>query len=106
MGITWDQYAALSRVSFAEGRKRLEEARDALAGANFDRASIAAHTFKGIAATLGGYACRELAITLEWRTRDNDVQAATALLDRIDAQWEQVGNALAHWRAPTDQGPA
>ena len=106
MGITWEQYASLSKVSFAEGRKRLEEAREALAQGNVERASIAAHTFKGIAATLGGYACRELAIALEWRTRDNDLQAATPLLDRIDAQWEQVGEALAHWRAPTDQEPA
>ena len=106
MGISWDQYGALSRVSFAEGSKRLAEARQALDGDDFSRAGLAAHTFKGIAATLGGYSCRELAVRLEQASRNGETATARDVLDRIAADWEAVGRALAQWRAPDAQEPA
>ncbi len=102
MGITWTQYRDVSRASFAEGSQRLAEARQAVANAEFGRAAIAAHTFKGAAATLGAYQCRELAVAWEKAVRDQDAAASRDLGAKAAAAWEAVGEALESWRKPGD----
>jgi PAS domain S-box-containing protein len=102
MGISWEQYGELSQVSFREGRGRLDEVRLAMAAGDFERAGIAAHTFKGAAATLGAYSCRDMAVTLERAVRAGETEQAREVLDRIVAAWEAVGQAQAAWQAPGD----
>jgi PAS domain S-box-containing protein len=100
MGISWEQYQALQQVSAVEGERRLVEAGQAIADADFERAAIAVHTFKGAAATLGAYSCRHLAVLLEGAVRRSDVAESQVLHRQLASLWEQVRRALAAWRGP------
>ena len=105
MGISWKDYAELSRVSYAEGQVRLGEVRTALATGNFERATLAAHTFKGIAATMGAYSSREMGLALEQAVRAANSQAASELLTRLGPLWEAAGRALDQWQEPEEGEP-
>ncbi|MHC1713157.1 MAG: ATP-binding protein [Solidesulfovibrio sp.] len=102
MGISWKQFEGLTHVSFSEGERRLLEAGQALAAGNFDKAAIAAHTFKGTAATLGAYSSRQLAMALEKAVRQGDVEASLELHRQLVLLWEQVREALQVWRTPSE----
>ena len=103
MGISWNQYAGVSRVSFDEALRRLDQAGAALASGNLEEAAIAAHTVKGAAATLGAYSSRDLAGTLEKALRRNDVDAARAAQAALVGLWRRVGAAFAGWRPPAGE---
>jgi len=100
MGISWQQYADLAQVSFTEGERRLAETAKALAAGDFEQARLAAHTFKGTAATLGAYACRQAAVTLEGALRDENAAQSRTLLDRLERLWEDVRRAVKDWHIP------
>lgn len=102
MGILWKDYAALTRVSYGEGQDRLGDVRAALTAGDVARAAIAAHTFKGIAATMGAYSCRDLGVDLEKALRADKIREAGELLDRLVPLWQAVGQALDAWQAPSD----
>ena len=70
-------------------------------------AAIAVHTFKGAAATLGAYSCRELAVGLEKSVRAGEIETAKAQLAHLTALWASVSQARAAWQVPRDdQDPA
>jgi signal transduction histidine kinase/CheY-like chemotaxis protein/uncharacterized membrane protein affecting hemolysin expression/HPt (histidine-containing phosphotransfer) domain-containing protein len=100
MGISWEQFQGLTEVSFSEGERRLVEAGQAIAAGDFDKAAIAAHTFKGTAATLGAYSCRQLAMDLEKVIRRGDVGMSLSLHHQLVMLWEQVREALQNWQRP------
>jgi len=102
MGISWKDYGALSLVSYGEGRDRLVEMRERLAAGDGARAAIAAHTFKGTAATMGASSCRELGVALEQALRTGNLRQAGELLDRLGPLWEAAGRALEAWQMPPD----
>uniref|UniRef100_I2PWT9 histidine kinase n=1 Tax=Desulfovibrio sp. U5L TaxID=596152 RepID=I2PWT9_9BACT len=103
MGISWNQYAGVSRVSFDEALRRLDQAGAALVSGNLEEAAIAAHTVKGAAATLGAYSSRDLAGTLEKALRRGDADAARQAQAALAALWRRVGEAFADWRPPADE---
>ena len=103
MGISWRQYADLAKVSFAEGQRRLAETGEALAAGDFESARLAAHTFKGTAATLGAYACRQAAVTLEKALREEDTAKSNALFAHLSRLWDTAGQAFQGWRVPDDE---
>jgi PAS domain S-box-containing protein len=102
MGISWDQYVELSHVSFREGCSRLDEASQALDSGDIDRAVIAVHTFKGAAATLGAYSCRDQAVTLEQAVRAGRIEAAQDHLAGLQAVWATVRQVRDAWQAPQE----
>ncbi len=94
MAITWEQYEGLVQVSFAEGTRRLEDARRTIDEANARDAALAVHSFKGAAATLGAMSCRQLAVTLEAAVRRGDLKEGRNLCARLCSLWEKVARAL------------
>ncbi len=103
MGISWQQYADLAKVSFVEGQRRLVETGDALAAGDFELARLAAHTFKGTAATLGAYACRQATVSLEAALREEDAAKSRALFAHLSRLWDTAGQAFQGWHVPDDE---
>jgi signal transduction histidine kinase/DNA-binding response OmpR family regulator len=102
MGINWDQYLELSQVSFDEGERRLAEAETAMDAGDTGRAAIAAHTLKGAAATLGAYACRDLAGRLDKALRAGDLAVAGEVRAALRPAWATFAQVFAAWRPPQE----
>jgi len=102
MGLSWAQFGLLAPASFAEGTQRLAETLAAVESGDQARAALAMHTFKGTAAAIGAYACRQSAVALEAALRQDDAPQVMLLLDQLQGQWEQVRAALAVWNCPKD----
>ncbi|MHC1790699.1 ATP-binding protein [Solidesulfovibrio sp.] len=100
MGISWPQFRSLLQVSFEEGGRRLAETRLAVETGDKARAALAAHTFKGTAATIGAFSCRQTAVALESALRREDAAEVAVLLGRLQILWEQVRIALEAWSCP------
>ena len=103
MGLSWPQFRGLLRTSYDEGSRRLAEARLAFERGDMDQTALAAHTFKGTAATIGSYASRQAAILLEQALRRKDMTEIGRLLDQMQHLWSQVRLALDAWTCP-DEG--
>lgn len=102
MGLTWPQFQGLLRTSFKEANRRLDDIRQAMTAGHWDKASLAAHTFKATAATVGAFAARNAAKTLENALRDGRRQEADSLLDDLDELWTKTRQALDGWRCPPE----
>ncbi|KHK02322.1 ATP-binding protein [Desulfovibrio sp. TomC] len=103
MGLSWPQFRGLLHTSYDEGSKRLAEARLAVENGDHEQAVLAAHTFKGTAATIGSYASRQAAVLLEQALGRHDAAEIQSLLDQMQALWNQVRLALETWTCP-DEG--
>ncbi len=99
MGLSGDQFRSLCLVSYEEADRRLSEAIEALEAGNPGKAGIDVHTFKGAAATLGAYSCRDAAKVLEKALREGDTPAARAAAQDLKILWGHVGRAFADWRS-------
>ena len=108
MGISWPQFQGLITVSIAEGDRRLTEVEAALAAEDPKLAHIAAHTFKGAAATLGAFSCRQQALALEQAIRDNDLPTCRTIHAQLVTGWQQVRQAVTEWekREEEERGAA
>jgi PAS domain S-box-containing protein len=102
MGLTWPQFQGLLRTSFEEANRRLDDIRQAMAAGHWDKAALAAHTFKATAATVGAFAARNAAKALEDALRDGRRQETAALLDDTEQLWEKTRQALDGWRCPPE----
>ena len=102
MGLTWPQFQGLLRTSVDEANRRLDDIRQAMAAGQGDKAALAVHTFKATAATVGAFAARNAAKTLEKALRANQRQEADALLDDLEQLWKKTQQSLEDWRCPPE----
>ncbi|BAH77727.1 ATP-binding protein [Solidesulfovibrio magneticus] len=102
MGLTWPQFRGLLRTSFEEANRRLDDIRQAMTAGQWDKAALAAHTFKATAATVGAFAARNAAKALEKALRANQRPEADRLLDDLDGLWAKTRQALDGWRCPPE----
>jgi PAS domain S-box-containing protein len=81
--------------AFAEEAARLlRSLREAVAQGNAEDARRAAHSLKSDARTFGASELERLSLELETRAQGGSLDGATALVERIEAEYERVRTAL------------
>jgi PAS domain S-box-containing protein len=95
LGLERESFRPILAISLDEFRKRLEDAKDALAKDDMQRLALSAHTLKSVAATVGAGQCRDLATELEQSAQARASDAARGLLPRLEAAYAAVCAVLA-----------
>ena len=90
--------AELIDAFLEDGPETLRQLRAGVIASDAEMARRAAHTLKSNGSTFGARELEALCREQEERARVGDLSNALALVDRIDAEWVDVRDALARLR--------
>lgn len=89
-----DEFEVLIQTYLADSRDRIRSLREALAAEDGDAFTKTAHSFKGSCINIGAPRLGELCLKAEMAGKESRLGEVPALLDAIDAEFQQVAKGL------------
>ncbi|WP_372996985.1 Hpt domain-containing protein [Marinobacter sp.] len=89
-----DEFEVLIQTYLADSRDRIRSLREALAAEDGDAFTKTAHSFKGSCINIGAPRLGVLCLEAEMAGKESRLDEAPALLDAIDAEFQQVTERL------------
>ncbi|WP_303289160.1 Hpt domain-containing protein [Marinobacter sp. SS5-14b] len=92
-----DEFDVLIQTYLEDSRTRIQSLRDALADADSDQFSKAAHSFKGSCVNIGAPRLGELCFDAEKLGKNDQLDQAPGVMTRIEKEFEDVAWRLQHF---------
>jgi len=89
-----DEFEVLIQTYLADSRDRIRSLREAQQAGNADAFTKTAHSFKGSCINIGAPRLGELCLKAEMAGKESRMVEATALLDAIESEFQQVTKGL------------
>lgn len=89
-----DEFGILVETFLTDSRARLDTLRELLSQGDAEQLAKAAHSFKGSCINMGAQRLSGLCAQAELAGRSRDFAAVLTLLDRMEAEFAEVGRLL------------